>query len=93
MDQNQVMKMTVINHNERRMLVSGHEIRRCPSCDSLNVEILKIGGTRVVICANKNCNMTGPHRRRVKDCVDAWNALPRRSDVKVTELVIVKKPN
>lgn len=77
--------MVEINPNEKSILVLGHEIRRCPACDCLSVEIWKINGRCAVVCQNKDCAMIGPRRKRIKDCVDAWNTLPRRLDAQVRE--------
>lgn len=55
-----------------------HELLRCPACDTLSLEFVKNEHGMAIMCSNRNCGMTGPHRKRTVAAVRAWNTLPRK---------------
>lgn len=58
--------------------ITRHYVLRCPACETLNLEFTKDIKGIAIMCSNRNCGMTGPHRKRAAAAVGAWNDLPRK---------------
>ena len=50
-------------------------MKPCPACGGTKLTFA-FGGNRVV-CANWDCQLTGPRKKEREDAIAAWNALPR----------------
>lgn len=55
-----------------------YDLLRCPACETLNLVFTKDIKGIAIMCSNRNCGMTGPHRKRAAAAVEAWNSLPRK---------------